>query len=163
MPVAATTVIPRTRPGEATSSAPRRRPELTVVGRRRRWPAVIITLASVLLLAAMLGAAVFHTQLAQRQLEIDDLGRRVAEERARFDALRLERAELRSPQRLAIEAAELGMSLAPQSEYLEVDGWAFARQLAAAGPVGDGVGQIIVEDDPLDQFRDVKSVAGGSP
>jgi hypothetical protein len=161
MAVAATTTIPR--PGPRADRAPGPRPELKVVDRRRRWPAVVVGLVSMLLLAAMLGAAVFHTQLAQRQLRIDDLGERVQEERARFDELRLERAGLRSPQRLAIEASRLGMSLAPQSEYLAVDGWAFARQLAAAGPVREGIGRIIVQDGPLDQFRDVKSVAVGQP
>ena len=155
--------IPLARPEDPSGSVRPTRPDLQVIGRRRRWPALVVGFVSLLLLVAMLGAAVFHTQLAQRQLEIDDLGRRVQEQRERFDVLRLERAALRSPQRLAIEAAALGMSLAPQSEYLPVDGWAFARQLAASGPVRNGVGRIIVEDGPLDQFRDVKSVSGGQP
>ena len=162
----AVTAVSTSAPGRGRvdrSSSPTARPELTVVRARRRWPAVLVGAVLVLVLIAMLGAAVFHTQLAQRQLEIDDLGRRVEQERARFDVLRLERAALRAPQRLAIEGSALGMSLAPQSEYLAVDGWAFARQLAAAGPVEDGVGQIIIEDGPLDQFRDVKSASGGRP
>lgn len=136
---------------------------LRVLPRRRRWPAFVAGFIGFLLLAAMFGAAIFHTQLAERQLEIDALENRVAEERQRFDDLRLERAQLRSPVRLAAEADRLGMVLAPQSRYLEIDQWAFARQVAAAGPIGDGVGQIIVDTGPLDQFRDVKSLSVGQP
>ena len=56
-----------------------------------------------------------HTRLAERQLEIDRLERLVAAAQERFDVLRQQRAELRSPTRLAIEAARLGMHPAPTS------------------------------------------------
>ena len=84
-------------------------PTLTVVPRRRRWPAVVAGLAWSLVSCSLLGAAVFHTQLAERQLRLDRLDRQVAIERERFDELRYERAELRSPVRLAAAASELGM------------------------------------------------------
>ena len=124
------------RQSEATSRA-----SLAVVPRRRRWPALLAGLAWSLVFVGLLGAAVFHTQLAERQLRLDRLDRQVTVERERFDELRYERAELRSPVRLE----------------------AVARQLAAAGPIGDSAVRIVIHTDPLDQFRAVKSVTEGEP
>ena len=117
----------------------------------------------VAVMAAMLGAAVFHTQLAERQLEIDQLERQVQEERARFDELRRDRAVLRSPQRIADEAGALGMAPGETSRFIQVDPMQLARQLAASGITADDTSRVIVETGPLDQFRDVKSVSVGQP
>lgn len=153
----------------AKSPAPRRRggssrqPKLTLTVRRRRWPALVAALAFTLVLAGMFGAAVFHTQLAGRQLQIDRLERDVNVERERFDQLRHERATLRSPARLAEAASAMGMVRGDAGTFVEVDPMVLARQLAAAGYFEDDGGQIIVQNDPLDQFRDVKSVSAGQP
>jgi hypothetical protein len=146
--------------GSASRTATRQsaKPTLTVVPRRRRWPAVIAGLAWVLVSLGLLGAAVFHTQLAERQLRLDRLDRAVAVERERFDELRYERAELRSPVRLAADASELGMRRGRASTFVSVTPEAVARQLAAAGPIGDDAVRIVIHTDPLDQFRAVKSV-----
>jgi hypothetical protein len=40
---------------------------------------------------------------------------------------------------------------------------AVARQLAAAGPIGDDAVRIVIHTDPLDQFRAVKSVTEATP
>ena len=138
-------------------------PTLSVVARRRRWPAVIGFVLVALMLVAMLGAAVFHTQLAQRQLRIDVLEGQVQAERERFDELRRDRAVLRSPGRIAAEAAALEMVRGETSRFIEVDPAALALQLAAAGVVDDDVSRVIEESGPLDQFRDVKSVSAGQP
>jgi hypothetical protein len=111
----------------------------------------------------MLGAAVFHTQLAERQLEIDQLDRQVQEERERFDELRRDRAVLRSPQRIADEAAALGMVRGATSRFIGIEPMALAMQLAAAGATDDDTTRVIIESGPLDQFRDVKSVSAGQP
>ena len=142
-------------------SAPK--PELQLVGRRRRWPFFAAGFIVLLVLAAMLGAAIFHTQLAERQLEIDALSTQVREEREHFNELRLKVSGLRSPERLAVEAKRLNMVQAPRSAYLEVDKWKMAQQLAAAGPVGDGVGQVIVDEGLLDQFLEIKASSAGQP
>lgn len=139
------------------------RPDLAVVQRRRRWPAVLMGLTSALLFAGLLGAAVFHTQLAERQLRIDRLERAVASERELFDELRYERARLRSPVRLATAAGEMGMRRGSNGEYIEVSASQLARQLAAAGSIDEGVVQVIINSEPLDQFRDVKSVTAAQP
>ena len=140
------------------------KPDLQVVATgRRRWPAALGAMVLVVVMAAMLGAAVFHTQLAERQLEIDDLERNVQAERDRFDELRHDRAVLRSPQRIADEAEGLGMVRGETSEFLTVDPMDLAIQLAAAGPTDGRTTSAIDEVDPLDQFRDVKSVSVGQP
>jgi len=136
---------------------------LTVVPRRRRWPALVGALAWSLVFLGLLGAAVFHTQLAERQLRLDRLDRQVSAERERFDELRYERAELRSPVRLAEAASALGMYRGEVSTFVAVTPEAVARQLAAAGAIGDNAGQILIHTDPLDQFRAVKSVTEGEP
>jgi len=139
------------------------RPSLTVVPRRRRWPALVGAMAWSLVFLGLLGAAVFHTQLAERQLRLDRLDRQVSAERERFDELRYERAELRSPVRLADAASALGMYRGEASTFVAVTPEAVARQLAAAGAIGDNAVQILIHTDPLDQFRAVKSVTEGEP
>lgn len=140
------------------------KPALAVVGgRRRRWPAVFAGMALFVVISGMLGAAVFHTQLAQRQLEIDRLEQGVDDARERFDELRRDRAVLRSPQRIADEAARLGMVRGETSEFAQIDAAALARQIAASGAIGDDIVRVIDDADPLDQFRDVKSVSAGQP
>ena len=136
------------------------KPNLAVVPRRRRWPAVVGALAWAALFAGLLGAAVFHTQLAERQLRIDRLDRAVAEQRELFDELRYQRAELRSPVRLAEAAGAMGMGRGDTSDFVGVAPEAVARQLAAAGTL-DATSRVIVETDPLQQFRDVKAVTAG--
>ena len=138
-------------------------PSLAVVPRRRRWPALLAGLAWSLVFLGLLGAAVFHTQLAERQLRLDRLDREVAVERERFDELRYERAKLRSPVRLAAAASELGMRRGRASTFVTVTPEAVARQLAAAGPIGDNPVRIVIHTDPLDQFRSVKSVTEEQP
>ena len=155
--------IPLIRPEPSPTSSSR--PRLTVIsqGRRRRWPAAVLAVSVLVVIAGLLGAAVFHTQLAERQLEIDRLERSVQGERERFDALRHERAVLRSPQRLSDEAGRLGLVPGETSRFVSVDPWTVALQLAASGPIDEGTVRIIVDSDPLDQFRDVKAVSAGRP
>jgi len=150
------------RAAPSQASAPKRRPALRVVTRRRRWPALLGGIAFTILIVGMLAAAVFHTQLAERQFEIDRLERGVAEERARFDELRNERAQLRAPQRVADVAWTLGMRPGQTGQFVDVDPWTLARQIAAAGVIDDA--ELVVHaDDPLAQFRDVKAVSAVQP
>lgn len=136
------------------------RPSLELVQRRRRWPAMLAGAAWAIVFLGLLGTAVFHTQLAERQLQLDRLDRELFVERERFDDLRYARAELRSPVRLAAAATELGMSRGRLTTFVAVEPHAFARQLAVAGPSTDDIVQLVVATDPLAQFRAVKSVSG---
>jgi hypothetical protein len=153
----------RTRADAARASS--RRPSLSVVerSRRRRWPVVVASAVWTLVVLGLLSAAVFHTQLAERQLEIDRLERAVRAERERFDDLRYQRAELRSPVRLGDAATALGMHRGNATTFVGVSPEAVARQLAAAGPIDDSVVEIVIQTDPLDQFRAVKSVSEEVP
>jgi hypothetical protein len=133
------------------------RPQLRVVPRRRRAAGFAATV-SVLVAGVLLATAVLHTRLAERQLEIDRLERGVTAAQERFDVLRRQRAELRSPTRLAEEAARLGMQPAQASEFMAIDPWVLATAIAAAGRV-PSADEALAELEPLDQFRLVKSVA----
>jgi hypothetical protein len=141
----------------APASEPVSRPDLRLVPRRRVAinAAVVLGLCVVVL---MLGTVVLHTRLAERQVEIDQLEQDVTDARSRFDVLRQQRAELRSPTRLAIEAQRLQMIPAPRTEFLDVDPQTVAEVLASAGIVDDATGAISTED-PLEQIRKVKAAA----
>ncbi len=92
-----------------TVDAPRPAPtRLSVVPRRRPAVGWFVVLGG-LVFALLLGVTVFQTRLAQNQLELDRVERAVDAERERFDELRLQRAELRSPAYLAAAAASIGM------------------------------------------------------
>jgi cell division protein FtsL len=150
-------------PKRSTTSRPAR--QLSVVPARRRvaWFAVTLT---VMLAAVMMGAVALHTTIAERQLEIDDLERGVRSAQQEFDVLRAERAELRSPTRIAAEAAAIGMVVGSESKFVAVDPMTLAITIARTGtvPVDD---QILVGGDqqlePLDQFRLVKRVSAEAP
>lgn len=138
---------------------------LKVVPARRRfaWFAVSLT---VLVSAVMMGAIGLHTRIAERQLEIDELERGVRSAQEDFDVLRAERAELRSPTRVAAAAEAIGMVVGSESDFVAVDPMLLAITIARTGqiPVDD---QIVVGTDqqlePLDQFRLVKRVSSEMP
>lgn len=136
------------------------KPQLSLVPRRRRAAGFAVAL-SIVLAGLMLGSAVLHTSLAERQMEIDRLENSVTAAQERFDMLRRARAELRSPTRLSAEATRIGMHPSPTSEFVPVDGLTVALAIAATGQVLDD--QQIESLQPLDQFRLVKAVSGEAP
>jgi hypothetical protein len=149
------------RPGANSAS----RPDLRVVPGRRRfaWFAMVLM---VMVTGLLLGATYLHTRIAERQLEIDRLDRsfRVAQEE--FDVLRSERAELRSPTRLATEAGALGMQPGSESEFVPVDPMLLAVTIAQTGqlPATDEiVPGSYTRLDPIDQFRLVKNASQEAP
>lgn len=139
--------------------------QLELLPGRRRVAWFMVTLL-VLVGAVMIGAVLLHTRLADRQLDIDALERSVREEQAAFDLLRSQRAELRSPTRLATEAAALGMSPGSETEYIPVDPMLLAITIARTGEVPVGEDTEVGNNArlrPLDQFRLVKSVSAEAP
>lgn len=134
-----------------------------VFHRRSRLPVLLLGLTVLVLLASLLALAVFHTQLASRQLQINQLEQEARDERERFDELRHRRAELRSPGRLSEGADRLGMVPGSTSDFVEVDQWRLAQQIAAAGVLDDSARLIVIDTDPLEQFSDVKRVSAGQP
>jgi hypothetical protein len=109
-----------------------------------------------LVVTLMLAAVVLHTRLTERQLEIDRVEEEVVRARERFDVLRSQRAELRNPARLATESTEFGMIVAPNTEFVAIDGRTLADVIAAAGTI-DELANAVDQQDPLDQFRRVKT------
>jgi hypothetical protein len=149
-------VGPQRRPGETPTPSTRPgRPELRIVPKPRAAVNAALVLGFVVVVL-MLGTVVLHTRLAERQVEIDRLEQQVDASRGRFDVLRQQRAELRSPTRLAIEGQRLGMIPAPTTEFLTVDPHTVAEVLAAAGVVDEATGTLD-RSDPLEQVRRVKA------
>ncbi len=149
----------------AAEQATRRPQALRVIPGRRRvaWFAVVLT---VLVSIVMMGAVYLHTRIAERQLEIDRLERSVRQAQEEFDILRAERAVLRSPTRLADDAAALGMIPGEEGVFVPVDPMVLAVAIARSGqlPAGDEiVPGSTARLEPLDQFRLVKEVGSELP
>jgi hypothetical protein len=126
------------------------------------WFAVGLTMLVGLVLT---GALLLHTRLAERQLEIDSLERSVHEQEQEFDVLRAQRAELRSPTRLAVAAGALGMSPGLESQFIAVDPMVLAITIARTGEVPAADDDVTSDATmrPLDQFRVVKSLSAEDP
>lgn len=140
------------------------RGQLTLAAQRRsRLPMFVFAVTTVVVLAGLLSLAVFHTQLASRQLQINQLEQEARDERERFDDLRNKRAVLRSPGRLSENAERLGMIAGTTSDFVEVNNWKLAQQIAAAGVLDDSARLIVIDTDPLEQHSDVKRVSAGQP
>jgi hypothetical protein len=138
--------------------APAPRAPLTVVPRRRRT-ARMVAVAAFFISCLMLGAAAFQTQLARRQVELDRIGGQIRTARNEFNDLRQQRAELRSPERLATNGAALGMRAAVKTEFIQIDPAVVAEVQQSAGGVFDPGS---ASSDPIfEEFKVVKSIAGG--
>ena len=150
--------------GRSTTVGPRTvttvRPHLEVVPRRRRAMGFVVV-GGLLLFAMFIGAVAFQTQIARNQLSLDKTERAVSAARDRYDVLRRQRAELRSPNRLAVEAERLGMSPAQNGEFMTVTPDVMASVLASASGLAAAVGDQGATS--LDQFGEVKAVTGGVP
>jgi cell division protein FtsL len=101
-------------------TAPRRppnaRPHLTVVppntlsrkGRQRRARRLGAALSTIVF-AAVFGVVAAHVLLTQRQFRLEKLEQAAAKEESRYERLRLEVAQLESPERVVAAAQQLGM------------------------------------------------------
>jgi hypothetical protein len=89
----------------------------------------------------------------------------VHEQEQEFDVLRAQRAELRSPTRLAVAAGALGMSPGLESQFIAVDPMVLAITIARTGevPAADDDVTSDARMRPLDQFRVVKSLSAEDP
>ena len=137
------------------------RPRLEIVVPHRRRAMSVIVVAGLVLFTMFIGAVAFQTQIARNQLAVDATERAVTAARDRYDVLRRQRAELRSPNRLAVEATRLGMVPAQNGEFMTVDPDVVASVLAAASGLPDAVGSQV--ESSLDQFGAVKAVTGHVP
>lgn len=109
----------------AGAPSPRRaagagRPRLALAGSERQRRSAASVLGSVLLVLvflSVLGVVVFQALLVQTQSRIDDLETQIVAEERRARDLRLELAELRSPERI-VSAARDRLGMIPPGEVL---------------------------------------------
>jgi len=147
---------PMVRSTVGVSVAPRT--QLAVVPRRRRT-ARLVGIAAFFASLLMLGAAAFQTQLARRQVDIDRVDQQIRIVKSDFNNLRAQRAELRSPARLAASGTALGMGLATKTDFITIDPEVVAAVQQSAGGVFDPGTES--QDPVFDEFKIVKSVTGG--
>jgi cell division protein FtsL len=140
-------------PGRAT----RQVPELRLVPPRKRALRVGTVILATLFLTLMC-ITVFQTQLAQRQIGVERINREIALAREKFDRLRKENAMLSSPDVIAAQAKQLGMSPgSPQKAIaIDADSLAEAAEAVGAAPAVDHVAFVPV--DPLAEHKRLKQV-----
>lgn len=114
----------------------------------------------------MVGSLTLHTRIAERQLAIDNLESSLNASQAEFEVLRSQRAELRSPTRIALESGALGMIPGTAGDFVDVDPLLVAitiartGELPAQGATSNGFASAV---EPLDQFRAVKALGAEAP
>lgn len=141
-------------------SAAEMRAHLRVVPRRRRTARTVALLAA-LVFTMMAGAAAFQIQIARRQLQLDQLERQIAEASNEYDALRLERAELRAPGRLLAEATALGMVPGSESQFMVVSPEAVAAVQQSAGTLTAAQSSVGLTD--IERLSQVKQALAEAP
>lgn len=114
----------RPRPAPPVKRAPAR-PELRVVrdeelreAERARLVRQLVVAAAVVGALCLFGVVVFHVLLTQNQFRLDKLQEQSIERQAEYDRLRLQVAELESPDRVIAAAQTLGMVSPPKVTYL---------------------------------------------
>lgn len=133
-------------------------PKLVVVPRRRRAVGLAVVV-STMVGSAMLGAAAFQTQIARRQVAMDQLDSEISSQRETYDDLRRQRAELRSPARLAQIASSTGMVSARDNRIDTLD----VSILVAVRQSTGGLDRDQLDDGTtlLERFRVVKALTDG--
>ena len=121
-------VVPATRRSVAapqpqrTTATPERRPQLRVVdepAKRSLSLGVITVLVVGGIFVMLFGLVVFHTVLLQNQQRLDRIDAQVSDEQAHYQSLRLQVAQLQSPQRiLDVATHKLGMVPPESTTYL---------------------------------------------
>lgn len=123
---AAATAAPGVRPEPRRQAEPSGRPPLHLVGdalapasSQRNRARIALVAGGLLGAALLLGVVAFHAVLVSGQLRLDGLQQDVTEQEARYQALRLQVAELEAPDRI-VEVAQgrLGMVEPPEITYL---------------------------------------------
>lgn len=131
--------------------------QLTVAERRRRTR-LLLEAGVAVAVVVVFGLVYVHVALAQRQFSIDHVTAQVQKDQARYQALRLEVAQLGSPQNIIATAeGQLGMVQPASVTYLTptTSVGTTSKALAAAGnaaaPAGDA------------DWPQIKSQLAGSP
>jgi cell division protein FtsL len=168
-------VVPATRRSVAapqpqrTPATRERRPQLRVVEqpeRRRSSLGVITVLVVGAVFALLFGLVVFHTMLLQNQQRLDHVSKQVSEQQARYQSLRLQVAQLESPQRIIDEAThKLGMVPPDGTTYLTpaADEAAVDSAGANQGDPSDTADTAAPASDGASAWPEVKPYLGAAP
>lgn len=100
------------------------RARLTVVPRiRSRAPRMpFVSLVSLVLVGGIVGLLMFNTSMQQASFSAASLEAQAEALSAREQTLRMELDELRNPQRVAMQAQQMGMVIPAAPVFLEIDG-----------------------------------------
>jgi cell division protein FtsL len=163
----ATAHVSRNEPTRPLDEEGERERHLRVVqidGRRFRLTPKTGVGMTVALFGALFGVAVSHALLIEGQLELDRLDQQVATEQARYERLRLEVAELESPERILNDAQELGMVPPEDVTWLTPDQPAGDGSGTGAAATGTGGGdESAAGESPGTSWVDVKPYLGTTP
>ncbi|MBO0691900.1 MAG: hypothetical protein J2P58_03290 [Acidimicrobiaceae bacterium] len=102
--------------------------------RRRPSARVLFLAASGVVIAVAFGLVYLHVVMAERQFRLDDLNTRVANEQAQYQQLRLQVAQLSSPQQIISTAeGKLGMRQPSSVIYLSPKSGSASATSGASG------------------------------
>lgn len=140
----AASAAPARRPAPAPAPARKLRPPLRVVTPeetrrvdRRKRARLRIAVAVFVVVGGLFGLVASHVVLTQGQFRLQQLEKKAAESQARYERLRLQVAELESPERIVAAAQErLGMVPPPGVKYLSPSGVAERPSSASEGNAG---------------------------
>jgi cell division protein FtsL len=136
------------------TTRPKAAPRLHVVsnGQRAMRFGVLVGIA---VFGVMFAVTAFQTRIAANEQELDKVREHIADARDHYDVLRMQRAELRSPERLTAEAGNLGMQPARPVEFASTDPSAVAAMLVATADLHTEQAQ--AAPGPLEAYGVVKS------
>jgi hypothetical protein len=99
----------------------------------------VVVAAGVLVFGSLLVALVFYGLIAANQVHLDNIDQRLDQERAALARERYQLANLQSPERIATEAARMGMVPASGQRWLSPSGTApiVTDGAGTAGPTTD--------------------------
>lgn len=165
-------VVPATRRSvvapqpQRTPATRERRPQLRVVDEprsRRLSPGAVVVLVVGGVFAVLFGLVVFHTVLLQNQQRLDRLDKQVTDAQAQYQSLRLQVAQLESPQRiLDVATHKLGMVPPDGTTYLTPAAASSAGTDVGANQ-GDTSGETAAPDDGASAWPTVKPYLGAAP
>jgi cell division protein FtsL len=119
--------LPRPRPEREDGPAPSAKPDLRVLepetgmseADKARLVRLVVVVGVAVAALCLFGVVVFHVVLTQNQFRLDALQDQALQRQADYDRLRLQVAELESPDRIVADAQQrLGMVPAPKVTYL---------------------------------------------
>jgi cell division protein FtsL len=154
-----------TAPLRVPAPAPRRRPPLRVVRPderrtvdRRRRARLRVAVTVFVVVVGLFGLVASHVVLTQGQFRLQQLEAEATAEQARYERLRLQVAELESPQRIVAAAQErLGMVAPPGVRYLSPTG------VSAQPPARAPGSRVAADDERQEDWTEVKPHLASRP